>query len=362
MLADMLSKYQRGSPMGCKPTGALLKYMEDTGTSLEQLKQQLLPITEAEDPDLPTPTLRMQPSERTQALQDTARQQQQQASTSSSTQQQQLCKQPTISRLLGNIELIQQTLSGLAREDGFKQVSWGALQLWYMHDTVNHRQVIKAKVVLEEDLVNVVCLAREVDLVTSWNPAISDMAELASYSPSELLIYMLLWVPWPLFAPEIVNLAIGVDLLHTREECVLVATKYLSGELPNGVGIPQHPRAQRLTMDAGGFLFKPLPPDPARPNVPLTETTVLVSIDAKKWTVPEAIISFVLKVFSPLVYRSVVKVLKRMFHTGTSATDGDASGSALMDRLALRPEYASIAANVRRYLNKNAAAAASFAH
>lgn len=35
---------------------------------------------------------------------------------------------------------------------------------------------------------NVLCLAREVDLVTSWNPAISDMQELGSYSPAELLV------------------------------------------------------------------------------------------------------------------------------------------------------------------------------
>lgn len=39
-------------------------------------------------------------------------------------------------------------------------------------------------------------------------------------------IYLLMWVPWPLPAPEIVNYAVGVDMLDTEHECVLVATKH----------------------------------------------------------------------------------------------------------------------------------------
>jgi hypothetical protein len=37
-------------------------------------------------------------------------------------------------------------------------------------------------------LQHAVCLAREIDLATSWNPAITEMLELAAYSPSELLV------------------------------------------------------------------------------------------------------------------------------------------------------------------------------
>jgi hypothetical protein len=52
--------------------------------------------------------------------------------------------------------------------------------------------------------------------------------------------------------------------------------------LQEGVVLPQHARGQRLTMDAGGFKFRPLPPHPDRPSVQRMEVTVLVSIDASR--------------------------------------------------------------------------------
>lgn len=93
-------------------------------------------------------------------------------------------------------------------------------------------------------------------------------------------------------------LAAAVWLLTCARACAVQAS----------LDLPAHPRAQRLTMNAGGFLFKPLPPHPSRPSQLRMEAVVLVSIDATKWLVPDAIISFVLKVFAPLVYKSVIKV------------------------------------------------------
>jgi hypothetical protein len=87
----------------------------------------------------------------------------------------------------------------------------------------------------------------------------------------------------------------------------------------------------------------------------------------RRWVVPDALISFVLKVFAPLVLKSVLKVLQRMFHTSSAkpggarpgSADGAAcSGSALTQRLAARPEYAAIGAHARRYLAAQAAAQA----
>jgi hypothetical protein len=82
-----------------------------------------------------------------------------------------------------------------------------------------------------------------------------------------------------------------------------------------------------------------------------------------RWVVPDALISFVLKVFAPLVLKSVLKVLQRMFHSSSKAprakpgsADGAAcSGSTLTQRLAARPEYAAIGARARRYLAAKAA-------
>eukprot|EP00882_Tetradesmus_deserticola_P008837 GHRQ01009321.1.p1 GENE.GHRQ01009321.1~~GHRQ01009321.1.p1 ORF type:complete len:198 (+),score=76.45 GHRQ01009321.1:13-606(+) len=167
--------------------------------------------------------------------------------------------------------------------------------------------------------------------------------------------YMLLWTPWPLPQPEVLNYAVGLDLLGCREQAVLVATHSCTGQLPAGVAAPQHGRAQRLTMDAGGLKFRPLPPHPGRPGVQRVEATVLASIDASRWALPDSLISFVLKVFAPLLLKAVLKVLQRMFHSSskgkTSSSDDSAcSGSCLLQRLAVRPEYATIRANARRYL------------
>jgi hypothetical protein len=87
-----------------------------------------------------------------------------------------------------------------------------------------------------------------------------------------------------------------------------------------------------------------------------------------RWVVPDALISFVLKVFAPLVLKSVLKVLQRMFHSssngGAKGPHGGSacSGSTLMQRLAARPEYAAIGAHARHYLAAKAAAPATNGH
>jgi hypothetical protein len=43
---------------------------------------------------------------------------------------------------------------------------------------------------------------------------------------------MLLWTPWPLPQPEVVNYAVGLDLLDSCEQAVLIATHGCSGDLP----------------------------------------------------------------------------------------------------------------------------------
>ena len=79
-------------------------------------------------------------------------------------------------------------------------------------------------------LQNITCLAREVDLVHTWNPAISQMEQLQQLALNELLVYMALWVPWPMSAPEVLLHAVGADLLE-QEEAVVLACKGMM-ELP----------------------------------------------------------------------------------------------------------------------------------
>lgn len=136
-----------------------------------------------------------------------------------------------------------------------------------------------------------------------------------------------------------------------------------------GIELPKHPRTLPLHMTVGGFRLVPLQPSPDKPDTPRTEVTVLVSIDAARFVVPDSIISCVLKVFAPLVHRSVLKVLEKMFHQaaaparsttqgsgGPSRTPSVCGTSMLVERLALRPEYAALDVHATRVL---AAAAAT---
>lgn len=136
----------------------------------------------------------------------------------------------------------------------------------------------------------------------------------------------------------------------------------------------------------------PLPPSPDAPDTPRTEVTVLVSIDAARFVVPDSIISFVLKVFAPLVHRNVLGIFKRMFHKTTPTAGGGSMSSSsgataaaasrvpshsavsagpsrsgvstttcssgmLLERLALRPEYAALDRHAAQVLSAKAAAA-----
>ena len=100
-------------------------------------------------------------------------------------------------------------------------------------------------------------------------------------------------------------------------------------------------------MEVGGFYFKPLLPDPVT-GEPRADVTVLLALDGSDIAIPDAIISFVLKVFSPLVYQTVLRCLKKQFHSK--------SGSKLTEKLRERQSlYGPLAKHVERFLAKKGA-------
>ena len=98
----------------------------------------------------------------------------------------------------------------------------------------------------------------------------------------------------------------------------------------------------RLHVDVGGFCFKPLLADPVT-GEPRTDVTILFTLDGANIAIPDAFISFGLKVFFPLVYQTVLRCLKKMFHSK--------SGSKLTERLQERQSlYRPLAKHVERFL------------
>lgn len=162
----------QGDWIGCKPTLAVIKYMESTATSLQQLQQQLAQVLAAEQassssscsaaPTSPAcksssgpaqPTCSTPKPDAAAAVMHIGSSPQQQQKAVH--QHQQGCKEsgPSIARLLYNVELVHRTLAGMDDLEGFQQVAHGKLELWYKHDTVNQQQLLKARTVLDEPVV-----------------------------------------------------------------------------------------------------------------------------------------------------------------------------------------------------------------
>lgn len=139
--------------VGCKPLVALMRYMQDSSTSLSVLQDMLQPLLDAEQhlpPQMPVPSPQMTPAERSAFLRSQLKQAH--PASSSSEQQQQQSSQPRIAHLLKTLGLAVRTLHIMDQEQGFKQVASGPLSLWYRHDTVAKSQILRARVVLDESV------------------------------------------------------------------------------------------------------------------------------------------------------------------------------------------------------------------
>jgi hypothetical protein len=148
--------------------------------------------------------------------------------------------------------------------------------------------------------------------------------------------------------------------------CICVATIHSQA----GIEVPKRGRTIPIHMNPGGFRFKPLPPSPDKPDTPRTEVMVCVSMDAARFAIPDHVISILMRVFAPLVHKSVLSVFTRMFHqpavvpAGTGASHAHSSpsvcaGSMLRERMGLRPEYAALDSHAARVLAGTAAAGAA---
>lgn len=104
---------------------------------------------------------------------------------------------------------------------------------------------------------------------------------------------------------------------------------------------------KRYRLGPSAIRFTPLPPDPAAPGRPRLEATVVATLDARAVPVPDAVISFLLRVFAPVVYRSLTGACRRMFHP-----DGDGSGGKRQELSVLAERQ-----GARRWLYEGQAAA-----
>lgn len=238
---------------------------------------------------------------------------------------------PAAERVLRDTALMQQALREAADEEGWEVVSTGALRLLYRHEEGSAVHSFKAVTIMDAPTMHILCLAREVELVRTWNHMLLDGSVLAEMSLVEMLVYMAVWVPWPLKQPALIMRAISTDLLED-EGCFLTCVESVDERsLPAGTQLPAaHPSRDTLRILPGSCMkYTPLPPaGPGKQQ--RTHCVVQLHVDAGMVSVPHLVINFVLRVFSPLVHRMVGRILKKNF-----ANPSDPLPAALRQRTLL---------------------------
>lgn len=248
----------------------------------------------------------------------------------------------------GHVRAAAGFMEQLESSKGWRQLSFGALHTWHYHDKGAELHHFKAQCVIEEPLLNILCLCREVDLGMTWNPTLSVYTALVQCGFSELLIYMSIWLPWPFREPEVLMRGLGLDLLASHGAYVM-SLQDVGDPVPSAMELPPGSAARtRYRLHPGCMWFTPLAPDPATGN-PRLDATVIITLDARRVLINDTLISFFLKVFAPLVYRSVNSACRRIFHP----RPGSGDASPLVHKMRERPDlYLMMASSIDKWMRE----------
>ena len=158
------------------------------------------------------------------------------------------------------------------------------------------------------------CLPREVDLISTWNKFCGWGEVLRLTTPTELWAGAVLALPWPVPKHSILVHAQMHDRMQ-EDGCVFVEAR--TPETFEGT-LPAQMRAcpQTLPIAASSGRLTPLPPDAAT-GAPRTaaDVSMTVSLTGLGWMggvasgVPQWLINLILVVVTPLVYRRALQVL-----------------------------------------------------
>lgn len=216
----------------------------------------------------------------------------------------------------------------LVQDDGEE-----GLRLMYRqgpHNATTH--CFKSGCILNCELHELLSMAREFDLVPTWNSYITQTDILQISSLVELMVYASVWLPWPFAERDVLIQAVGIDVL-AEDGSLAISFASPEGGVPPSLDTPAGFDARTHVQIVEGSCMRlcPLPPKEAG-GKPRTKVVVVTMLDSGTW-VPEAIITFVLKVFAPFFFSAVVKVVESAF---------DEPDGPLPSRIAQRPELYSV--------------------
>lgn len=215
-----------------------------------------------------------------------------------------------------------------ASDEGWKLIQDGQLRLLYRHSPGSTVHCFKATCGLPAPMEQPLAMAREFDLVTSWNSYITNSPILKTFCDIDMLVYASVWLPWPFAERDVLISAVADDQL--KEHGVIAVSFASPQETPSDVDLPDgaDQRVRLYFTEGSCMTITPVAVPQtvtvhgstvtAEPVTQNTQITIVSNIDTKLAHVPEAIISFVLKVFAPFMYKTVLHVLHTSFDDPTA--------------------------------------------
>ena len=155
MYLSYASGYMQGTKDSCHALAKLWAYKKSHALTKEQLKEQMAPLLAAEKAEqliaagvqLGSTLCAASAAAASAAVAETGEGPGEAVAGSAE------AVKGTVSQLLSNLERLQHFHDSCLREEGFKQVSFGALQLYHDHDKEMKKHHIKAHCIIKESVV-----------------------------------------------------------------------------------------------------------------------------------------------------------------------------------------------------------------
>ncbi|KAK3280440.1 hypothetical protein CYMTET_11720 [Cymbomonas tetramitiformis] len=197
-----------------------------------------------------------------------------------------------------------EVLASLLEEEGWRECRNDELRVSYKKEEDDPVHRFKFEATFETATLDLLSLAREFDLISSWNTFILDPTILCRTSFTGLMVYLGVWVPWPATSKDVILSARGFDLIDEQGDVVCI---FQSEDPPQGAqSVPESAEGRsRVALHKSGFKMKPI-------SATHTQTSIIFNVDPCMNTPPNWLISFVLSVMSPWIYGKVVNVLKEI--------------------------------------------------
>eukprot|EP00892_Ulva_mutabilis_P000409 jgi/Ulvmu1/10369/UM061_0052.1 len=254
------------------------------------------------------------------------------------------CGQGIASEIETNLQYLQAMLQGmhtfetaLAETDRYHQSSQKPLQIFYRRNPQATVHQFRFVADFAASLVEVLALAREFDLISSWNWTVPDSRILSERSDMDLSAFAVVRMPWPFNNRYATVRAQGGDCLQEDSCARVVFASCACDEVPESA---RH--ADRVeVLEGSGVRLEPCWMHQHGHIVEGCRVSVQLSADPKV-DVPAAIIKFILTVLSPVVYR----LTKHVIHAYVRKP-----GSALHTRMQQRRSfYNDVDSKVQKFL------------